>query len=213
MQGAPDRALRGSVGFWAPPRPLEERAHARARSKCPPARARRVWKLAPQLGASFFVQDRRWLWPPRQQDTVVSFSFIAAFQVPGWGYLRRYSKAFEQAVKLSRTQRAERCAAASSCHRLTNVQRLLHKVSVFVLRSLNFSGCCVAVSQVRTRCLTVRCKSLLREDKCGNSRGVCLKTILVSQVRIRWSQSRRNPAEAWVCELKTRSSRLISLHE
>ena len=56
-----DRAPRGSVGFWAPPRPLEERAHAcaRARSKCPPARARRVWKLAPhdqQLGASFFVQ-------------------------------------------------------------------------------------------------------------------------------------------------------------
>ena len=55
---------------------------------------------------------------------------------------------------------------------------------VFVSRSLNISGCCVAVSQVKTRCLTVRCKSLPREDNCGNSRDVCLKTILVTQVRI-----------------------------
>ena len=84
IQGAQDRSLRGSVGFWAPPRPLEERAHARDQNvhQCS---ARKVWQLAPQLEASFFVQDRRWLWPPRQQDSVVSFSFIAALQVSGWG--------------------------------------------------------------------------------------------------------------------------------
>ena len=85
LQGAPDRALRGSVGLWAPPRPLEE---------CPNARDQNVHQRSQSLktGASawriFLPRSTwQWLWSPRQQDshTVVSFSFFAALQVPGWG--------------------------------------------------------------------------------------------------------------------------------
>ena len=46
-------------------------------------------------------------------------------------------------------------------------------------------GCCVAVSQVRNKCVTVLCMSLLREDRGVNSRGfffLSVKMILVSRV-------------------------------
>ena len=56
----------------------------------------------------------------------------------------------------------------------------------FVLRRLIIGGCCVAVSLVRSKCVTVLCMSLLREDRGVNGRVlfffVCVKMIIVSRV-------------------------------
>ena len=40
----------------------------------------------------------------------------------------------------------------------------------FVLRRLKIGGCCVAVSQVRSKRVTMLCLNLLREDRGVNSR-------------------------------------------
>ena len=48
----------------------------------------------------------------------------------------------------------------------------------FVLRRLKIGGCCVAVSQVRSKCVTVLCMSLLRKDRGVNSRVVFIITII-----------------------------------
>ena len=71
-------------------------------------------------------------------------------------------------MKLSCTQ-AERCA----CHRFTNLPATSSSPGescAFVLRRLKIGGCCVAVSQVRSKCVTVLRMSLLREDRGVNSR-------------------------------------------
>ena len=84
-------------------------------------------------------------------------------------------------MKLSWTQ-AERLRLSPIHQRATSSSP--GESYAFVLRRLKIGGCCVAVSQGRSKCVTVVCMSLLREDRGVNSRFffVCVKMILVSRV-------------------------------
>ena len=85
-------------------------------------------------------------------------------------------------MKLSWTQ-AERfaCLCVSPIHQRATSSSPGESCA-FVLRRLKNGGCCVAVSQVRSKCVTVLCMSLLREDRGVNSRVFFVCMILVSRV-------------------------------
>ena len=182
--------------LWAPPRPLEERAHAEVHNVRRPQRLNQAGEPRWNLSFNFsWVQlqvqvsslhacrivttiDRRWLWP-RGRHGDVFFCRLSP-------WLKAIAKFFK-GIWVSRLWSClglRRSAALVTD--TTNVRRLLHHVSPVLLfwGDWKLVGVVLQYRRLEINAVTVLCMSLLREDRGVNSRGFffCVKMILVSRV-------------------------------